>query len=54
MTFVEGTSWIFSAVVLQKKDFKAKLFDVPGMQHTTCSGEILSTALDFIESASQH
>ena len=37
-----------------KEGFKAKLFDVPGMQHTTCSGEILSTALDFIESRSQH
>jgi predicted esterase len=37
-----------------KEGFKVKLFDVPGMQHTTCSGEILSTALDFIESASQH
>ncbi len=34
-----------------KEGFKAKLFDVPGMQHTTSSGEILSAALDFIESA---
>ncbi len=33
-----------------KEGFKAKLFDVPGMQHTTSSGEILSAALDFIES----
>ena len=33
-----------------KEGFKAKLFDVPGMQHTTCSGEVLSAALDFIES----
>lgn len=33
-----------------KEGFKAKLFDVPGMQHTTCRGDILSAALDFIES----
>ncbi len=33
-----------------KEGFKAKLFDVPGMQHTTSSGDILSAALDFIES----
>lgn len=37
-----------------KEGFKAKLFDVPGMQHTTCSGDILSAALDFIESESHY
>jgi predicted esterase len=37
-----------------KEGFKAKLFDVLGMQHTTCPGDILLAALDFIESASQH
>jgi hypothetical protein len=29
--------------------FQAKLLDVPGMGHSTCSGEILSAALSFIE-----
>jgi len=29
--------------------FKAKLFDVPGMQHDTADGPTLSAALDFIE-----
>ncbi len=37
-----------------KEGFKAKLLDVPAMRHTTCNGDILLAALDFIESGSQH
>jgi hypothetical protein len=32
-----------------KRDFRAKLFDVPGMGHTFASGESLANALAFIE-----
>jgi hypothetical protein len=32
-----------------REGFRAKLLDVPGMGHTTCSGETLAAALDFIE-----
>jgi hypothetical protein len=32
-----------------REGFRAKLLDVPGMGHTTCSSEALAAALDFIE-----
>ena len=54
--FVTGTSDFRRGNILDifnggfaKEGFKAKLFDVPGMQHTTSSGAVLSAALDFIE-----
>ena len=39
-----------------REQFKAKLFDVPGMGHDTCDGPTLAAALDFLagDSAPSH
>jgi hypothetical protein len=34
--------------------FQAKLFDVPGMSHDICDGDVLSRALDFLEGYPHH
>jgi Esterase PHB depolymerase len=35
----------------ERAKFQAKLFDVPGMDHTICDSGVLSWALDFLETA---